>query len=71
VHFLELEHGCWQLEATDGRRYELQPAQAPPSVLQDGVRVTLVGQLAAGSSTGCRVGMPIDVRRVVSLEGGG
>lgn len=71
VHFLEIEHGCWQLEATDGRRYELQPAQAPASLLQDGVRVNLVGQLAEGSSTGCQVGMPIDVRRVVSVEAGG
>jgi hypothetical protein len=71
VHFLELEHGCWQLEATNGRRYELQPAQAPAALLQDGVRVSLVGQLAEGSSTGCQVGMPIDVRRVVSVEAGG
>ena len=71
VHFLETEGGCWQLEAENGRRYELQPEQAPASLLRDGARVSVVGQPAEGSETGCRVGMPIDVRRVVSVEVGG
>jgi hypothetical protein len=64
VHFLEIASGCWQLETSDGRHYELQPGQAPASLLQDGLRVTVVGQPAAESTTGCQVGMPIDVRRV-------
>jgi hypothetical protein len=68
VHFLEIENGCWQLEAETGRRYELQPGQAPASLLRDGAKVTVVGQPAEGAETGCRVGMPIDVRRVVSVE---
>jgi hypothetical protein len=70
VHFLRVENGCWQLEAENGRRYELQPEQAPASLLRDGAKVSVVGQLAEGSETGCRVGMPIDVRRVVSVEVG-
>jgi hypothetical protein len=68
VHFLRVENGCWQLAAESGRHYELQPEQAPASLLRDGVRVSVVGQPAEGSETGCRVGMPIDVRRVVSVE---
>ncbi len=70
VHFLQIENGCWQLEAENGRRYELQPEQAPGSLLRDGARVIVVGQPAEGSETGCRVGLPIDVRRVVSVEVG-
>lgn len=70
VHFLQVENGCWQLEAENGRRYELQPEQAPASVLRDGARVSVVGQPAERSETGCRVGMPIDVRRVVLVEVG-
>lgn len=70
VHFLRIETGCWQLEAENGRRYELQPEQAPASLLRDGARVSVVGQPAEGSATGCQVGMPLDVRRVVSVEVG-
>jgi hypothetical protein len=71
VHFLQIENGCWQLEAENGRRYELQPEQAPASLLRDGAEVSVVGQLVEGSETGCQVGMPIDVRRVVSVNVGG
>ena len=68
VHFLQVENGCWQLEAETGRRYELQPEQAPASLLRDGAKVTVVGQLSEGSTTGCQVGLPIDVRRVVAVD---
>jgi hypothetical protein len=70
IHFLETDGGCWQLEAETGGRYELQPHQAPASLLRDGARVHVVGRLAEGSETGCRVGLPIDVRRVLSVEPG-
>ena len=68
VHFLRVANGCWQLETASGRRYELLPGQAPASLLRDGATVTVVGHPAEGSETGCQVGMPLDVRRVVSLE---
>ncbi len=69
VHFLLAEGGCWQLKRTgNGRHYELRPEQAPASLLRDGARVSVVGQPAEGSATGCEVGMPIDVRRVLSFE---
>jgi hypothetical protein len=68
VHFLQVENGCWQLEAANGSHYELQPGQAPASLFRDEAKVIVVGQPAEGSGTGCRVGMPLDVRRVVSVE---
>jgi hypothetical protein len=71
VHFLEIGSGCWQLETESGRRYELLPNQAPASLLRDGARVSVVAQPSEGSNTGCQVGMPLDVRRVVSVEEGG
>ena len=70
VHFLQIENGCWQLEAENGRRYELQPEQASASLLRDGAKVSVVGQPAEGSDSGCQVGMPLDVRKVVSVEVG-
>lgn len=70
VHFLLVEGGCWQLQSEDGRRYELQPDQAPAALLRDEASVSVVGQAAEGSATGCQVGMPIDVRRVVSVDVG-
>jgi hypothetical protein len=68
VHFFRVENGCWQLEATNGSRYEIRPGQAPASLFRDEARVTVLGQPAEGSETGCRVGTPFDVRRVVSME---
>ncbi len=68
VRFLQVGNGCWQLEASNGRRYELRPGQAPASLLRDGATATVVGQPAEGSETGCRVGLPLDVRRVVSVD---
>ena len=68
VWFLQIEIGCWQLEGVDGRRYELQPGQVPTSLLRDRARVRVVGRPAEKSETGCQVGMPLDVLRVVSME---
>lgn len=68
IHFLRIESGCWQLEGVDGRRYELQPGRVPSSLLRDRARVRVVGQPVEKSETGCQVGMPLEVLRVVSME---
>jgi hypothetical protein len=60
--------GCWRLDDGEGRHYELLPDQAPAELLQDGVRATVSGQTADDSDTGCQVGLPITVRRIVSME---
>ena len=70
VRFLESEGGCWRLESDDGRRYELDPAQAPPAVLRDGARVRLLAQPSEDPRGVCRSAMPVDVRRVESVEAG-
>jgi len=69
VRFLESEGGCWQLEADDGRRYELYPDQAPAAVLRDGARVRLLARPSEQPARACRSAMPVDVRRVESVEG--
>ena len=67
VRFLETASGCWRLDAGEGRHYELLPDQAPAVLLQDGATATVTGQPAEGSETGCQVGLPLAVRRVLSL----
>jgi hypothetical protein len=67
---VEAKGGCWQLEDAEGRHYELLPDQAPAELLHDGVRATVTGEPADDSDTGCQVGLPFAVRRVVSLENG-
>jgi hypothetical protein len=66
VRFLETGGGCWRLDAGE-RHYELLPDQAPASLLRDGATVTITAQPAEETDTECRVGMPVAVRRVVSL----
>jgi hypothetical protein len=68
VVYVERAGGCWRLDDGEGRHYELLPDQAPAELLQDGLRATVSGQTADESTTGCQVGLPIAVRRIVSLE---
>ena len=68
VVYVEKADGCWRLEDDQGRHYELLPDQAPAELLRHGLRVTVSGQTADESHTGCQVGLPIAVRRIVSLE---
>jgi hypothetical protein len=68
VRFLEAEGGCWRLEGDDGRRYELHPNQAPPAVLRDGVRVRVIAYPSEDAVGVCRSALPVDVRRVDSVD---
>ena len=68
VVYVEKADGCWRLDDAEGRHYELLPDQAPAELLRDGVQATVSGQTADDSNTGCRVGLPIAVRRIVSME---
>mgnify|MGYP006181142977 CR=1 FL=1 len=52
----------------DGRRYELRPGQAPAVVLRDGASVRLVARPSEEPAGVCRAAMPVDVRRVESVE---
>ncbi len=68
VSYVEEAGGCWRLEDGEGRTYELLPDQAPAALLHDGVRAKVSGQAADGSDTGCQVGLPFMVRRIVEIE---
>lgn len=70
VLYLEARGRCWRLDAGEGRHYELLPDQAPARLLQDGATATVTGQLAEAAETGCQVGLPFAVRRVISLQAG-
>jgi hypothetical protein len=69
IHFLEIEGGCWQLVAADGRRFELRPAELPDAARRDGARVTLVGTPRSDIASVCQVGTVFEVERVVRVEG--
>ena len=69
IPVLEIEGGCWQLEAGDGRRFELRPAELPDVARRDGARVTLVGTPRNDIASVCQVGTVLEVERVVRVEG--
>ena len=68
VSYVEENGGCWRLVDGQGRHYELLPDQAPPELLHDGVRAEVSGEPAEASDTGCQVGLPFLVRRIVSIQ---
>ena len=67
IRFLEAEHGCWQLETGNGRRYELRPGQAPDRVLRDGATVSVRVRPSADSRGVCPSAVPVDVDMVLSV----
>lgn len=69
IHFLEVEGGCWQLEAADGRRFELRASELPEAARRDGARVTLLGTPRDDVASVCQVGTFLEVERVVRVEG--
>ena len=68
VVFLQVEGGCWQLQASNGARYELRPDQAPSKVLVDGAQVTLVLDPRTDLVSACAVGQIADVEQVESIR---
>lgn len=68
VHFLQIEGGCWQLQASNGARYELRPDQAPSKVLVDSAQVTLVLDPRTDLVSACAVGQIADVEQVESVR---
>lgn len=67
VRYVETGRGCWRLDAGEGRHYELLPEQAPAALLRDGATTTVTGETVA-RETACQVGLPLRVRRVISIE---
>ena len=69
VRFLDIEGGCWQLQARNGARYELRPGQAPAAILVDGAKVVVRVQVRPDLVSICNVGQIVDVLRVISIPG--
>ena len=67
VVFVQVGGGCWQLQASNGARYELRPDQAPSKILVDGARVTVMLEPRTDLVSACQVGQVADVERVESV----
>lgn len=70
IHFLDIQGGCWQLEAADGRMFELRPAELSAPARREGARVTLVGTPRHDRTGVCQVGTIFEVERIVRVEDG-
>jgi hypothetical protein len=64
IHFVAVEDGCWTLDTSDGRRYELRSDQVPERLLRDGARVSVLGVERDDLASVCQVGTLLDVRQV-------
>lgn len=70
MHFLDVQGGCWVLEADGGGRYELVGRQAALQPLhREGLRVTVEVQADPGLVGRCMVGRMVHLIRVVHTEG--
>lgn len=68
VRFVDVDGGCWQLQARNGARYELRPGQAPSRILVDGAQVVLVVRFRTDLTSACMVGDIVDVEHVKYLQ---
>jgi hypothetical protein len=68
INFVSVEGGCWTLDASDGRRYELRSEQVPESLRRAGTRVALIGIQRDDWANVCRVGTMLDVKQVSIAE---
>jgi hypothetical protein len=68
IRFVEVEGGCWALDASQGRRYELRSDQVPERLRRDGTRVSLLGVERDDWASVCQVGTLLDVRQVSPAE---
>lgn len=64
VRFVNVEGGCYRLETSDGRSFELL-GQFPK---KDGLRVQVRGRLLRDTATVCQVGQPLQVESVLVLQ---
>lgn len=60
VHRVNVEGGCWRFDLEDGRHFELR-ADADPSILVDGRKVTLTLRPRPDLMSACQVGPIVEV----------
>ncbi|MEO8294580.1 MAG: hypothetical protein ABI613_03615 [Gemmatimonadota bacterium] len=66
VHLVNVEGGCWRLDAANGSHYEIYKGSAPAGLLEDGRQVTATVKLRPDLMSICMVGPIIEV---ISVEG--
>lgn len=66
IRFVDVEGGCYQLQASNGRTFELL-GQFPR---QDGLQVQVRGKLLKDTATTCQVGQPLQVESVRVIQPG-
>jgi len=60
VEFLDVEGGVWVLTTASGQHYQL--FRAPRELLQEGLEVTITGQIRKDMLTAAQVGEVLEVR---------
>jgi hypothetical protein len=68
IRFISIEGGCWALDTSDGRRFELRSDQVPENLRRDGNRVAVIGLERDDWVSVCQVGNMLDVRQVTEAE---
>jgi hypothetical protein len=68
IRFISIEGGCWALDASNGRRFELRSDQVPDRLRQDGTRVAVIAVERDDWTGVCQVGSMLDVRQVAEAQ---
>jgi hypothetical protein len=64
VRSVNVEGGCWRLDAANGSHYEIHKGSAPSGLLEDGRQVTVTVKLRPDLMSTCMVGPIIEVLKV-------
>jgi hypothetical protein len=67
MRYVDVSGGCWQLEADDGRRYEVI-GQNIGEIKRDGAKVELEVIPGGNLASICQVGEIIEVVRIVNIK---
>lgn len=68
IHAVQLEGGCWELQA-EGEEYEiLNLEDFGPDFRQDGVRVRFEGEIRGDLATTCQLGTNLEVTSLERIE---
>ena len=68
IRFISVEGGCWALDASDGRRFELRSDQVPDRFRHDGTRVSIIGMERDDWAGVCQVGRMLDLKQMVPVK---
>lgn len=67
MRFLDIEGGCWQFVADDGKTYELV-GRAIQSILEDGLKVSIEIRPAGSLGSTCMAGEVVEVVKILDIS---